>query len=286
MVWSRLTSVLATVLLLFSCYVDEQEGGEVKVDLGDAGDPPKSTRMKYEYTNQSSKKRVILIIKTTYREDPPSALQSEVKNPNSSKPAEVIALTQQKILLSSGGGATHYFTGKDKSGNTYDVPLTETSDGLFHTNIPPTITTKDGSVLEGVPWDKLSEERWEKHTNPSSSPPSNVPLKANDKAELASKCYSSNASVSNNGLIFTYSYNSYMNCGKRKHTYKFSSNNLRGILNCLERCGNGLFKIKHGLVMKADCNTREVRFEYAQGGLKVTSIDDDGLTDVHYSEDC
>ena len=284
MVWSRVTSVLAMVLLLFSCYVDDQEGA-VKGDLGDAGDPEYETVIyKYAMTNQKTKGRVIQIVKITYEPGNPAdyknrrhkITQIEVKNPATENRSEVIS-------METGDGKI--YSGTDGDGDKYIL-----SANLAGRHPPDiidvfAIDTKNGSALQGDRWDKLSEERWQKHINPSSSQPSNVPLTGDDKAELASKCFSSNASVSDDGLQFTYSRAQCQGEG-REHTFKFSSNNLRGILDCLEECGSGTFQAKNGTKMVLDCRGRNVLFEYEQNGLKTTVIDDDGLTDVIYSNDC
>ena len=278
----KLTSMMAMVWLLCSCYVgnDREEQSAQAKGLGDA--EATTLILKYAFTNERTKKRVIQIIKITYDSgddvQTPQVYNIEVKNPADQDPAEFIEMEFVEQDVNEGVYFIK-FGGSDANNNNYEIKLTNSGDGY---TIFPTIVTKNGDGLEGELWDKLSEERWEKHTNGSFTKPSSVPVTDNDLASLASKCYSSNASVSDGGFKFTYTRSE---CDNQKMVFSFGKNNLRGILNCIKSCDSESFGVE-GKTYGLGCDSKEVKINYDKGGLKITTKDTDGLTDVMYTEDC
>ena len=262
----------------------KSKGGQVK-GLGDA--EASSVIYKYAFTNQNTKKRVVQMIKVNYDlgslYKPADVPEIEVKNPADQDPAEVIemSLSESKHI----DGVLHYvFEGRDSSGNTYIVSISKNNSGDLLIQ-PSGIITKNGDTLIGKLWDKLSEKRWEKHTNKNSFTTPVVPASSNDRDELMSRCSTSNAFYTNHASAHLFSYTR-VNCKNEKLSVFFSDNNLGKILKCLDKCSGEKFILADGSEYGFDCDSSELQIEYDQNGLKVTSKDNDGLVSIWYTEDC
>ena len=316
MVWSRVTSVMAMVLLLGSCYVDGQEKeqvGQVK-GLGAAADADASSAIiKYAFTHPQTGGRVVQIIKINYEtEGTPTIIGIEVKNPADTDPVEVIDMMIDKSQTKRGtdiptgrDATTLVFQGQDSSGHTYIaniISFTTHVSGQPDRFIQASkiiINNEDKDILIGKYLSPVSKNRWKKHTtkNPYTGS-EDIPITAavlysimDNKAELRSKCSRGNFIYSDDAGVqkFTYTRDN-EKCRNEKLTYYFYNYNLGKLLTCLDKCNGERFSIKdyseYGSSYGLDCDAKKLDFFYERNGLKIVIEDRDGMVDVVYSEDC